>query len=260
MPSALENFLLRNSVVPEKSLPLVHSTKSYNLKSIIESEAIKPKKCDVFLNESLNYFFVGRPSYKYSTSSNSADHWELPCCFIFSTDIVKKPRRIFPFDSGAFSKGRFPDYIEMMPRDEFETNIPDAPERIIGSFFGSAERYFKLESKSSNLFDQEFSLSPFDAEISAILRLAGERTNSDFDDRRLAIEIQSDQAVTLSTNKPLAVVLPEQYLSIESVIDKIQNQWDAEPIGYPMYSLSISCYHALIYHEIYKYYKRNNFL
>lgn len=260
MPSALESFLLRNSVVPSGPLPLVHATKSYNLRSIITSDAIEPQECDVFLKEKLNYFFVGRPSYKYTTDSTSADHWELPCCFIFASDLANNPKRVFPFDSGAFSKGRFPDYIEMMPRAEFEVSLPDAPERIIGSFFGSAKDYFSLKPKSPDVFDQEFSLSPLDAEVSAILRLAGERTIPDFDDRRFAIEVQSGSAVTLSANKPLAVVLPEQYLDVASVRDTIQNKWGAEPLGYPMFSLSISAYHALIYQEVLSFYERNNFI
>lgn len=260
MTSALEAFLLRNSVVPSAPLPLVHSTKSYNLKAILAADAILPQECDVFLSEKINYFFVGRPSYKYSTSSTSADHWELPCCFIFESDLVKSPSRVFPFDSGAFSKNRFPDYIDMMPRDEFQLNIKDAPERIIGSFFGSAKDYFQLNAKSSHLFEQEFSLSPFDAEVQAIMRLAAERTIPDFDDRRFAIEIQSNDAINLSVNRPLAVVLPEQYLDVKSVRQTIQDNWGAEPLGYPMFSLSVSAYHAMIYQEVHSFYKRKNLL
>lgn len=260
MVSALESFLQRNSVVPSDALPLVHSTKSYNLKAILAANQISPQKCDIFVDEKINYFFVGRPSYKYTTSSTTADHWELPCCFIFASDIVKTPNRTFPFDSGAFSKKLFPDYIGMMPRNEFEISISDAPQKIIGSFFGSAKDYFLLKPKSAQIFDQEFSLTPFDAEIQAMLRLAGEKTKPEFDDRRFAIEVQSSNAVSLSVDKPLAVVLPEQYLDIKSVRDTIQNKWGAEPLGYPMFSLSVTAYHALIYKEIYDFYKRNSFL
>lgn len=156
MVSALESFLQRNSVVPTSSLPLVHSTKSYNLKAMLEAGAINPQECDVFLKEKINYFFVGRPSYKYTTDSSSADHWELPCCFIFAADVVKDPSRVFPFDSGAFSRGRFPDYIDMMPRSDFQMNLPDAPQRIIGSFFGSAKNYFLLNPKSSQILIRNF--------------------------------------------------------------------------------------------------------
>lgn len=260
MASALESFLLRNSVVPSDSLPLVHSTKSYNLKAILSGGEITPQECDVFVQEKLNYFFVGRPSYKYVTSSTSADHWELPCCFIFESNTVPNPRRIFPFDSGAFSKKKFPDYIGFMPREEFGTSIPEAPQRIIGSFFGSAKNYFNLKAKSPEIFEQEFSLSPFDAEAKALLRLAGERTIGDFDDRRFAIEIQSSEAVVLAEKTPLAVVLPEQYLDIEEVRSTIQDKWHAEPLGYPMFSLSVTAYHALIYKEVLEFYKRRGII
>ncbi len=260
MVSALESFLQRNSVVPSSTLLLVHSTKSYNLKAILAAKEIKPQECDVFLNEKLNYFFVGRPSYKYTTSSTDASFWELPCCFIFASDVVSSPQRTFPFDSGAFSKKLFPDYIAMMQRKDFEISGEDAPQRIIGSFFGSAKNYFLLKPKSAQAFDQEFSLSPFDAEVQAILRLAGEGAIPGFDDRRFAIEVQSKESLRLADSKPLAVVLPEQYLDIPEVIDTIQNDWGAEPLGYPMFSLSVSAYHALIYKEVYSFYKRNKFI
>jgi len=173
---------------------------------------------------------------------------------------VASPKRVFPFDSGAFSKRKLPDYIGLMPRREFEVNGADAPERIIGSFFGSTQDYFFLKAKPINVFEQEFSLSPFNAEAKAIMRLAGEKSIPEFDDRRFAFEVQSAEPVEFLVSKPLAVVLPEQYLDIEIVRNTIQDDWGAEPWGYPMFALSVSAYYAIIYKEVHSFYERRELL
>ncbi len=260
MPKSLSAFLARNSVVSSDELPLVHSTKSYNLRLMIDTGDITPQPCDVFKGDDLNYFFVGRPAYKYHSDSGTAESWELPCCFIFEAASVGNVKRIFPFDSGAFKKRLYPSYINSMPISEFEVQGYDAIGKIIGSFFGSAKRYFDLKPKNVDQFNNEFSLNPFDAEIQATMKLAGETTPNTFDDRRFCIEVQTDQSLKLESAKILAVVLPEIYLDIDSVRDRIQNEWNAEPIGYQMYSLSVSNYHSLIYKEIHDFYKRQNFL
>ncbi|WP_421123145.1 hypothetical protein [Sphingobium yanoikuyae] len=214
----------------------------------------------MFKGDNLNYFFVGRPAYKYHSDSGTAEAWELPCCFIFEAASVGNVKRIFPFDSGAFHGKRYPSYINSMPMSEFEVQGYDAVGKIIGSFFGSAKRYFDLNPKTSDEFNNEFSLSPFDAEIQATMKLAGESTPNTFDDRRLCIEVQTDESLKLNNAKMLAVVLPEIYLDIDGVRDRIQNEWNAEPIGYQMFSLSVANYHSLIYKEISDFYKRKGLL
>lgn len=260
MPSALAAFLSRNSVNAAQGLPLVHTTQSYNLKAIMAGDEIKTQPCDVFTDDSLTYFFVGRPAYKYESKNSSAEAWELPCCFIFESDTLSPMKRIFPFDSGAFAGGRYPSYINKMPLAEFEVNSLDAPEKIIGAFFGNASRYFDLTPKSRDDVDAEFSLTPLDAEISAASRLAGEATPNSFDDRRFTIEMQYDKNVDLVSSKIIAVILPESYLDVKEIRDKIEMEWDAEPIGYPMYPLSVSMYHALIYKEVKDLYVRRGLL
>ena len=260
MSSALENFLTRNSVVPSKALPLIHTTKSYNIEDILDRKQIATQKCDVFIKDKLNYFFVGRPAYKYKNSTQRAEAWELPCCFIFEANVVKKPKRVFPFDSGAFAGGLYPDYISLMPQEKFLLNVSDGPQRIIGSFFGTTERYFGLKAKGREEFEKEFSLTVTDAEISAVMKLAHEATIDSFDDRRLTIEVQSVDDVDLGLTRPLAVVLPEIYLDNKKILNIIQNDLKAEPLGYPMFPLSVAAYYALIYAEVLSFYKREKLL
>lgn len=259
MPSELEAFLARNSVAASESMPLIHTTRSYNFKAIMEKDQIEPQQCDTFLNEKLSYFFVGRPAYKYSTDSQTAESWELPCCFVFESDAVIDIKRIFPFDSGAFSKGLYPDYIGKIPMEKFISTDPNAPAKIIGSFFGDTKRYFDMTPKPRASFEQEYSLTPFDAELLAASRLASESTAKKFDDRRFSVEIQTEAPINVSS-KLMAVIIPEVYLSINGVIEKIEGDWSAEAIGYPIYSLSTEMYYATIYRELHSLYKRKGLL
>jgi hypothetical protein len=80
---ALLEFLKRNQISKANPLPLVHTTESYHLKKIISSGLIKASRCDVFRNENLSYFFVGRAAYKRDLHQE-AEYWELPTCLVFS--------------------------------------------------------------------------------------------------------------------------------------------------------------------------------
>jgi hypothetical protein len=259
MPSELEAFLARNSVVAADSMPLVHTTRSYNFRAIMKDSIIAPQDCDVFINEKLSYFFVGRPAYKYSNNNPTAESWELPCCFVFESDALPSVKRIFPFDSGAFSRGLYPDYIGKMPLGNFLSTEASSPSKLIGAFFGDTSSYFGMSPKPRSNFEQEYSLNPFDAELLAASRLASESSATKFDDRRFTIEVQTDQPISLSS-KVMAVIIPEVYLSVDGVIEKIEGEWDAEVIGYPIYSLSTDMYYAIIYKEIHSLYKRKGLL
>jgi hypothetical protein len=63
--STFSDFLSRNNITLGGVLPLVHSTRAYHLKGIVGSNKIIAAPCDVFRPETLSYFFVGRPAYKY---------------------------------------------------------------------------------------------------------------------------------------------------------------------------------------------------
>lgn len=260
MTSPLQAFLSRNSVAAAKGLPLVHSTKSYNINFLMKDDAINPQKCDVFTDERLNYFFVGRPAYKHTSDVAQAAHWELPCCFIFESDVVQTIKRTFPFDSGAFAAGLYPSYIRNMPLERFESQGPDVAGKLIGAFFGSADRYMRLKPKSSEEFDHEYSINALDAELSATLRLAHESSLARFDDRRFTIEIQSEEPIKLSDVKPIAVVLPELYLDVEEVRNTIQKKWGAVPIGYSIAPLSLAMYYSQIYAAVESFYKSRGYL
>jgi hypothetical protein len=172
--STFSEFLRRNTICPASSLPLIHTTRALHLKHIVGKNAIITSWCDVF-NDNINYFFVGRPSYKHKhkRDDEQAAYWELPACFILEFDAVTDIRRIYPFDTGAHHSGKMPTFIQCIDRKEYEViGIPDGPQKIIGAFFGSPKNYFKLDAKERNKFYSEYSLGVFDEEVKALHMLA----------------------------------------------------------------------------------------
>src|SRR5688572_24122883 len=114
--SPLAAFLSRNSVTPGTTLPVVHSMSGYRFEKIWQNGRIESEECDVFVGENLNYFFMGRPAYKVGSREQDAEHWQLPCCFIFDYQSIGSIKRVFPFDSGAHHNGLYPEYIGMMDK------------------------------------------------------------------------------------------------------------------------------------------------
>lgn len=193
----------------EVKLPLTHLSEAYHLRPIVETGELAPSGCKVF-GESLVYFFYGRPAYRVASQidNNGLDaYW--PVCFVLKATAVN-PKRIFPFDSGAFQDGRFADYFHRdMIKEDFELDVdPSTPGRLINLFWPDARSYFDNRPNSDQIFD------PFAFEAKSYSELIRSKANAPFDDRHSAIELQSDDDVTLQDNLH-AVILPEDFASVE---------------------------------------------
>lgn len=250
------DFLKRPSIKPSGKMPMVHTTSAYYLRHIVESDAVLPQDCEVFRNK-LSYFFFGRPAYKVKGDGLQGAEWELPACLIFDYDVISKPTRIFPFDTGAHYHKLVPNFIGMMARSEFEaTPVADAPLKIVGAFFTDIRSYFEARPKALSDFEREFSPNVFDAEVKAMHRLATSESNAKLDDRRLSVEVQLDTALDLKVAKPLAVVAPLPYCDDKGFRDHVQSVWSAQLISYPITALSVEAYYALIYERVGAFYAK----
>ena len=170
MPPLID-FLKRNSVKEDSALPLVHTSRAFHIRSFLNTNKIVTTRCDVF-NEKLNYFFMGRPAYKYTLEA-AAEFWEFPVCFIVRYESVKGVRRIFPFDSGGFANKFMPAYLQMMELGAFEVGAyQNAPAKLVGAFFGNKRNYFNFKGSNEHDFMQAHNLSPLDAEILALHKLS----------------------------------------------------------------------------------------
>lgn len=259
MPSPFEEFLKRNSIGPvQGSLPIVHSTKSFNLRDLIKASGLEPRDCDVY-NEKLLYFFLGRPSYRWMRPEGTPQDWELPTCFIFDENAKLDVRRVMPFDSGAHHAGRYPSYIQNIPRQNFESELDGSEDRIVSAFFGSFKAYLEAKPKSQEQIADEYSLGPLDAEIMSIGKLAGDTSADGIDDRRFSIEIQSPSKVDFSVTPPKAIILPTPYMKDETVREAIST-WGAEYLTYDTWGLSLSWYFGAIFVKFTEYCKENGYL
>jgi hypothetical protein len=92
-----------------EALCFIHSTNGYGAENILRMRKLTTKVCkekafNVF-NQKLIYLFYGKPSYVVKYEEGVADPPQLPVVLIFDNNIV--PYRIFPFDTGGFSKGKY---------------------------------------------------------------------------------------------------------------------------------------------------------
>jgi hypothetical protein len=245
--SALAEFLKRNQITKSNPLPLVHTTESYHVKKIVASGTIKARPCNVFRGENLSYFFVGRAAYKRNLNQE-AEYWELPTCLVLSffSDGLK---RSYPFDSGAFKLKRYPKFVNMMDMADFEVGQdPEAPHKIIGTFFGTARKYYRLAARPKEQFESKFDVEVLDEEMKALHKLILAKDNK-ADDRRFAIEMQFDHDIDLHTKKPILAILPETYLEDDAYMKKIE-ALGAEVLTYPVYPLRKEYFYYAIYEKL----------
>ena len=246
--AALYDFLQKNQIQLAQALPLVHSTEAYFIKKVMASGSISASPCKFFHSENLSYFFVGRPAFK-RLISREAEYWELPMCFIFDFNAFT-PKRVFPFDSGAFQSGLYPEFLSMMQLDDFEVSADkDAAQKIIGTFFANPRAYFNLKPRDSSDFEAAFDVDVLDEEIKALHKLISYKDGA-VDDRRFAIECQCDHDLVLKKSRVLAVILPESYIENESVVTFVEKELDASLITYPIFALKKEFYYYAIYEKV----------
>jgi hypothetical protein len=247
-------------------MPLVHSTSFQNFTDIIQSHVLSPTPCSVFTGEDLLYLFYGRPAYRVSdtvTSRGQLRHF--PVCFILEPESLSVSKRIYPFDSGAFSAGLFNQFLKGFALNKFEVgNFSEGPQRFVSAFYGNNKNYYYGEVDSS------IKVSPLQIEVNGYIDMlkdtavtfAGQSAPSD--DRRQTIEIQSDSQVglkpepftdsngtTVLRNKVLAVILPQRALDAPEIREAVTITWKAEPITYNVYNFTKPAeYHSVIREKV----------
>jgi hypothetical protein len=220
---------LKSANPPPGELPLIHNTDLFFFREIRASDQLTPSQCDVYKGENLLYFFYGRPSYRSHANLNTVTARALlPVCLVLSRTILPHAARIVAFDTGAFArKFMHPPMHEKMAKEDFELAVaPDAPMKLIQVFYGDEDRYFRTKPNSSIANYDEFE----DLEIDSYFRLLNHRSNSPFDDRVSAIEIQLNVRV-LFPGVVRAAILPKPYLDKSGVIDQIE-RWGGIAIPY----------------------------
>lgn len=211
-------------------LPLVHTTDLWNFRKIMSSDrpAITPSKCKYY-DEALSYFFYGVPCYRANASIDSVSLSALySVCLILRPDSIPPPYRIMPFDSGAMHNSLFKEYLHpKMTVGDFElyADLNEAA-KLVNYFYGSNKDYCRGKAKPDVKF------SPLDLEVDSLLAIIQARAQTRHDERRSAVEVQLTEIVSLSHETVMAVILPESLLDQDRVVDFIEKQLGAHPIGY----------------------------
>jgi hypothetical protein len=170
----------------------------------------EPKECTVF-REKLIYFFYGRPAYKNGESTCIGMSGKAPVALLLTAGIISEAKRIFPFDTGAFVGNRYAQWMHpSMKWEHFEiTELSDAPNKHVDAFFGSNGRYMDCLPEASRVVPEgEF-------EVEAIARMVADISSSGADDRRIAVEMLTENTIPFSNKHLKAIIGPHSLLAAD---------------------------------------------
>ena len=178
-----------------------------------------------------------------------------PICIVLKPDSVSTPKRIVPFDSGAFEDGRFSEHMHpKMRRDDFFLEpVPDMPSRLVSRFYGSNDAYFSGKPHT-------IQIPPIEFEALSYYNLISSQNVSNYDDRNSSIEIQSGTNLALDSSNVLLIVLPTVFLDVDFFRDRIVRDWRAQIRTYELYRCNPNEYTMLIYREVDAYLRDGNLL
>lgn len=253
----LNEFIRQSETEGRELPPFVHTTPSARIVEILRDSKLLVTECNVFC-ERLCYLFVGRPAYKWK-SDGEASVWQLPFVVLVNNIDTLSLKRIYPFDTGAFSSRRLPDYITLFNRENYNVgkNVLDA-ERIIKTFFTNTKNYMNGKAKSEDDMRETYNLGVKHQEISALARLYNDKSNSSFDDRSKVIELQISEDLNISKENVIGLVLPKQYADdadIQSAISKLE----CEVETYGEFPLNVDNYYGMIYQSVNHIMRRKGF-
>ncbi len=237
---------IANKPLCEPRLPLLHTCDGFGFRDIIGTKKLSPAPCQVFGGETLIYFFYGRPAYRTSAGTiQTSISAFMPVSIVLKNDTINTPKRIAPFDTGAFHEGLFAQHLhpKMKKEDFFVTPSMDMPQRIVNYFFGSNINYYRGNPRHVDIPSLEF-------EVSCYRSLIGETANMPFDDRCSAIEVQSEESVELTRDNVLLIVLPAIFLDDSEVKDTICRLWNAQVEAYSIHRGDPKEYVGLIYNVV----------
>ena len=254
MPSRFSNFVKPST--PQPPLPYMHTCECFDLRGIVENNKLNPTPCEVFIGEPLIYLFYElAPSYRTSKDNVAiSSNAFMPVCIVLKENILSSPKRIFPFDTGAFKNGIYLNQIQQrMTLDNFliESSL-DMPARLVTCFYGSNEKYFLGEPKN-------IKIPLLDLEVDCYYNLISEKSKTRSDDRRSTVEIQSNQPIQLNRNSVMLVVLPGIFLDIPEIRDRIVGEWTANVCTYHIRHANPNEYIGEIYREVANFLKSRNY-
>lgn len=207
-------------------LPLTHVTDAYALRDVVANGQLTPQPCPVF-REPLLYLFYGRPAFRKNMNIQaSRNTGYAPVCLIVHPADAVRPKRMFPFDSGAFDAKLFgPLFHSQMILEDFSLEEAiDSARRIVGLFFGDNNGYFHNQPSAAPPYGR------FDFEVEGYAHLVQKADEDKLDERLSTIEIQLNVALDLKEHV-VAVVVPETFMEDAALMARLA-ELKIDPLPY----------------------------
>lgn len=186
---------------------MTHLTKGLLAGDIIRGGKIEPTDCDV-LNESLAFFFYGRPAYRTHGEDVISSAATCPFCFIFDPSTIHRANEIHALDTGAFARRLYSHVLmdEISAGDFSLEREIERPNKLIAATFGSRAAY--LDGDKASISEADSISRPGDFLARAYIDLIRSAGRNEPDDRVCTIEVTTEDSVPLSGNL-MAVVVPD---------------------------------------------------
>ncbi|UWU79129.1 hypothetical protein N2603_11915 [Bradyrhizobium huanghuaihaiense] len=256
-PVKLRDFLSALNVPDLDQLPLIHTTESSRIFSILNQGKLKATPCNVFKGEDLCYFFVGRPAYKAKLAEPNPYYWQLPMVFVVKFHTALQSKRIFPFDSGAFANSKLPSHILSFDIADYDLAPNSAlVTKLISTFYGSNTNYFNAVGVKPEDLEMRHVLTPMHLQILSLAQMYAQPRTIDSDDRKSTIELQIEGDVEIEGGDLLGVILPEEFKRAPEIVAKL-NSFGCQIEYYPFYPLRSDHFYYAIYDSVAKVLKAN---
>jgi len=239
------------------ALPLTHTCDGHGFRAIVTACQISTMQCKLF-DEALVYFFYGRPAYRpksWKKENAPAVLPFMPCSIVLKPDALEIPKRIAPFDTGAWREGLFQQYMhpEMKIEDFLLNPSMDTPTRVVWRFFKSNNNYYYAKPHSIRI-------PPIEFEAQSYYDLIKHRATLALDDRGSAIEIQIDHSLPLTSDNLLYLVLPKVFYIDRAIRETIVKEWKTRTALYQIQAITLQEHMGIVYTEVTKFLSEMGFI
>jgi hypothetical protein len=213
-------------------LPLVHTTSAPTFEFYIEpSGQLEARACPVYRKEELVYLFYGKPSYRPKGAEKNHRHMLqfAPVCLVLDVPPSLSPKRVMPFDSGAYHDkliAKEGHAHTSLPKELFELPTLDAARAVVGLFFGSNLKYFDEIPLEPTPIDSSLNTC-----VETYVSLIDRKGSNRGDSRLTSIEVQFNQDIALA-GSVLAVAMAEPFYQKRPEVQATLKAWRAEPLLY----------------------------
>ena len=238
-----------------QDMPVTHKQEWYMAEKVLASGQIEPVLCDVF-QESLAYFFYGRPAYCLSRKGGSrGDRLYFPVCFLLDLNAMHIDK-VFPFDSGGFAEAMYDGFFHEKMDVNLFSLCPPTTETIKGFidyFYGNNDLYYRNEGK---LIDSTLSEN---LEFRSFVNFFNNRGEEKFDERCSTIEIISKTPTALSESL-IAVIAPVDFKTVHKKALQELRGGAVDIITYNTFGGDPSSYNGVIRDKLYEYLCQKGFI